>query len=207
MLSTMLRNVAIVIALTVVAVVGMDQFTMNMGAPPAQQSSSAEAPKRKIVKVSAPAEEPDDQQEEEEPEYRDEPEEVDEQSESSGDGDELVLNAGAGGHYFVDAAINGEGVHFLVDTGASLVALSRTDAEKLGIDLEELKFTGRAKTANGIARVAPIMLSEIEIGDNVVENVPAAVIDAQMDISLLGMSFLKRLSGFEIKDNQLIMRW
>lgn len=205
MLSTMLRNVVIIVVLTVVAVAGMDQFTNLMDVPPARQSSSAEAPARKIVTVSTPAQEPDEQ--EEEPEYREIRQEEEKQPASSGDGDELVLDAGAGGHYFVDAAINGEGVHFLIDTGASLVALSRSDAEKLGIDLEELRFTGRAKTANGIARVAPIMLSEIEIGDNVVENVPAAVIDAQMDISLLGMSFLKRLSGFEIKDSQLIMRW
>ena len=203
----MLRNVTILVVLTVVAVVGMDHFTELMEAPPAQSAKTGNVSKPKLTKVSTRQNRARDEEQEDDSAYRDEPDEDEEEEASSGDGDELILTAGAGGHYFVDAAINGEGVHFLVDTGASLVALSRSDAQKLGIDLEELKFTGRAKTANGIARVAPIMLAEVEIGENVVENVPAAVIDAPMDISLLGMSFLKRLSGFEIKDNKLIMRW
>ena len=204
----MLRNVAILIALTVVAVIGMDQFTSHM--EPSQGRSQIREPV--VAKVSAPKKKPEEEEEQPQEEEvqraaHSEPDEDEEEEDSSGDGDELVLKAGAGGHYFVDAEINGEGVNFLVDTGASVVALTRQDAERLGMDLDELKYTGRAKTANGIARVAPVMLSEIEIGENVVENVQAAVIDAPMDVSLLGMSFLKRLEGFEIKDNELIMRW
>ena len=203
----MLRNVAILIALTVVAVIGMDQFTTHM--EPSQGRAQIREPV--VAKVSAPKKKPEEEEQPQEEEVQraaySEPDEDEEEEDSSGDGDELVLKAGAGGHYFVDAEINGEGVNFLVDTGASVVALTRQDAERLGMDLDELKYTGRAKTANGIARVAPVMLSEIEIGENVVENVQAAVIDAPMDVSLLGMSFLKRLEGFEIKDNELIMRW
>jgi aspartyl protease family protein len=121
--------------------------------------------------------------------------------------DTLVLTAGPGGHYFVDAEINGETIRFLVDTGASVVALSRGDAERIGFDVNQLDFTGRARTANGIARIARVTIDEIEIDDNAVRNVPASVIDAPMDMSLLGMSFLSRLAGYQVQGNRLILRW
>ncbi len=121
-------------------------------------------------------------------------------------GDELVVEADSRGHYYVDAEINGEAVRFLVDTGASMVALSPDDAERIGFRPGPAEFTGRANTANGIARVAPVMIDEIEIGDITVRNVPGAVMDTAMRNSLLGMSFLTRLSGYEVRENRLILR-
>lgn len=122
-------------------------------------------------------------------------------------GQTLALDAGPGGHFFVEAAINYDRIRFLVDTGASMVALTRADAERLGFDLYNLDYRYHANTANGVARVARVVLDEIVVGDIVVENVPAAVVDGDLEISLLGMSFLNRLSGFEVRDDQLILRW
>ncbi len=121
-------------------------------------------------------------------------------------GDELVLEADSRGHYYVDAEVNGEAVRFLVDTGASMVALSPDDAARIGFRPGPAEFTGRARTANGIARVAPVMIDEIQLGDITVRNVPGAVLDTAMRNSLLGMSFLARLSGFEVRGNRLILR-
>ncbi len=121
-------------------------------------------------------------------------------------GDELVVEADSRGHYYVDAEVNGESVRFLVDTGATMVALSPDDAARIGFRPGPAEFTGRARTANGIARIAPVMIDEIEVGDIRVRNVPGAVLDTAMRNSLLGMSFLARLSGFEVRGNRLILR-
>ena len=123
------------------------------------------------------------------------------------DGSELVIEAGPGGHYYVDAEVDGRDIGFLVDTGATMVALTRSDAETLGYDLDQLTYSGRANTANGVARFARVVLQEIVIDGNIIKDVPGVVIDAPMNKSLLGMTFLRRLAGFEIKDEHLILRW
>jgi len=120
--------------------------------------------------------------------------------------DTLVIERGRGGHYRVDAEINGRTVRMLVDTGATMVALSRQDAERIGLATHQLYYTGRVRTANGIARVARVTLDEISLGDIALRDVAAAVIDAPLGTSLLGMSFLGRLDGFTIEDGRLVLR-
>ncbi len=120
--------------------------------------------------------------------------------------DETVIEADSRGHYYTDAEVNGETIRFLVDTGATMVALSRDDAARVGFRPGPAEFTHRANTANGIARVAPVIIDEIEIGDISVRDVRGAVMDIPMRHSLLGMSFLTRLSGYEVRDRQLILR-
>jgi aspartyl protease family protein len=88
-----------------------------------------------------------------------------------------------------------------------MVALSLDHAEELGYDLSELEFTGTARTANGFVHYAPIVLEEVAVGDIVVRDVEAAVLEARTGRSLLGMSFLRKLAGFEITDDRLILRW
>lgn len=119
----------------------------------------------------------------------------------------VVFNAGPNGHYLVDALVNGRPVRFLVDTGATVVALSASDAERVGLDVRTLDFSGVVQTANGTTRVAGVTLDDIRIGEIEMRDVKAAVIEKPMGISLLGMSFLRRLPGFEVRDRQLIMRW
>ena len=121
-------------------------------------------------------------------------------------GETMVIAPGRGGHYHVTAAINGREIAMLVDTGATMVALSRRDAERIGISPHQLDYSGRVQTANGIARVARVTLDELALGDIAVRDVTAAVIDAPLGTSLLGMSFLRRLAGFSVENGKLILR-
>jgi len=118
----------------------------------------------------------------------------------------IVYAAAEGGHVVVDAAVNGAPVRLLVDTGASLVTLTPADARAAGIDLNHLVFSARANTANGTARMAPVMLREIRIDQLSVYDVPAAVLE-NLTISLLGMSFLVRLQSYEMRDGKLTITW
>jgi aspartyl protease family protein len=118
----------------------------------------------------------------------------------------LVYNANEQGHVIVDAAVNGASVRLLVDTGASLVTLTREDARAAGIGLGELAYTQRASTANGAVRMAPVTLREVRIGQLSLYDVPAAVLE-HLNISLLGMSFLGRLQSYEMRDGKLTISW
>jgi clan AA aspartic protease (TIGR02281 family) len=118
----------------------------------------------------------------------------------------LVYRAGPLGHVVLTASVNGAPVRFLVDTGASTVALSPADARAAGINPSALAFDKTTTTANGLVRVAPVMLREIRIEQLAVENVPA-VVDANLSGSLLGMSFLSRLKSFEMREGALTFSW
>ena len=111
------------------------------------------------------------------------------------------------GHYLLDAGVNGSSVRFLVDTGATYVVLSTVDAEAAGINRNLLTFDQRLATANGEARGALVTLREIRVGQMTQEEVPAVVMDGEVPVSLLGMSFLRRLERYEIRDGQLILSW
>ncbi len=120
---------------------------------------------------------------------------------------ELEIEPGQYGQFRLEAEVNGELVDFLVDTGASLVVLGSETAERLGFDLDALEYSGMAQTANGTAPIARIILDEIVIGDLTMGTVEAAVIKKPMATSLLGMSFLARLGGYEVRDGRLVLRW
>ena len=122
-------------------------------------------------------------------------------------GYEMVVPATRGGHFLVEAEIDGVAIEFLVDTGASTVVLSEDDAELLGLYADELDFTERYQTANGIIEGAPVVLDYMRIGDLELEDVRSTVIRAPLDRSLLGMSFLSRLEGYEVERDRLILRW
>lgn len=118
----------------------------------------------------------------------------------------IVYTADRRGHVIVDAAVNGAPVKMLVDTGASLVTLTPEDARAAGIMPNELVFGARANTANGIARMAPVTLRELRIGQLSIYGVRAAVIE-NLNVSLLGMSFLGRLQSYEMRDGKLSITW
>jgi aspartyl protease family protein len=103
----------------------------------------------------------------------------------------LVYAANEQGHVILDTVVNGASVRMLVDTGASLVTLTREDARAAGIVPGELAYTHRASTANGAVRMAPVTLREIRVGQLSIYDVPAAVLE-HLNISLLGTSFLTR---------------
>jgi aspartyl protease family protein len=120
--------------------------------------------------------------------------------------DTLVYRANPQGHVMLDAVVNGVPVHFLVDTGASFVALTMQDAAAAGIAPHQLQFTRRIDTANGQTRVAPVRLREIRIGQLAIENV-AGVVHEHLSVSLLGQTFLNRLQSYEMRDGVLTITW
>ena len=101
---------------------------------------------------------------------------------------------------------NGRPIDVMVDTGASMVALTYEDAERAGLSLKPSDFTGRVSTANGTAAVAPVMLDRVSIGHVQVRNVRAAVCErGKLEKTLLGMSFLSRLDRVDIKQGRLTL--
>ncbi len=118
----------------------------------------------------------------------------------------LVFRANAQGHVVVDAYVNGAPVRFLVDTGATMVVLTAKDAAAAGFGRGDLDFTMRTSTANGVARAAPITLRELRIDQLLVGDVAAAVAE-NLNISLLGQSFLTRLGGYEMRDGVLTLSY
>lgn len=116
------------------------------------------------------------------------------------------LSAVQGGHFLADAAVNGTHVRFLVDTGASVVALTAFDAQRLRFDLSRLDFKIPIDTASGRAFAARITLDEISIGSISRENIEAVVIREGLEQSLLGMTFLNSIRSFEMGDGVLILR-
>ena len=119
----------------------------------------------------------------------------------------VELQAGSDGHFHAEVEINGRAIEVMVDTGASMVALSYEDAERAGVFVRPADFTMRVNTANGIARAAPVMLDEISLGDIRVRNVRAAVSEpGRLQGSLLGMTFLGRLSRFDMRAGVLVLQ-
>lgn len=117
----------------------------------------------------------------------------------------VVLSANDYGHFHALAQIRGQQVEFMTDTGATYVALSYETAQKLGL-AQNLKYNGRSTTANGVARVASIVLDAVRIGEITVKDVQAVIAEpGRMSQNLLGMSFIKQLSGFELNGARLTM--
>ena len=118
----------------------------------------------------------------------------------------VAISAGQHGHFVLEANVDGQAVRFLVDTGASDVVLSPSDARRLGFNNNKLRFTKTYRTANGIVKSAPVRLSRVAIGPIIVTNVRASVNSVAMKRSLLGMSFLSRLSGYEVSGGRLVLK-
>lgn len=119
---------------------------------------------------------------------------------------EVRLKGDGRGHFVFDVSVNDRDATVMADTGATLVALTYEDAERLGLSPRSLDFSGRVQTANGIARVAPVMLDRVRIDDIVVRNVPAMVGErGALADNLLGMSFLGRLKSFQVQGNELVL--
>lgn len=112
----------------------------------------------------------------------------------------------ADGHFWAEATVNGRAVHFLVDTGASAVALTLDDARRLGIEPKDLNYAYQVTTAAGQVRAAKVSLAEVSVAGARVQNVDALVIEKGLQTSLLGMTYLGRLSQFEATQTALILR-
>lgn len=120
-----------------------------------------------------------------------------------------VLKA-SDGHYWAEALIDakngGRAVRVMVDTGASVVVLTRADAARLGLDLKTQDFSSTVVTASGPVRAAPVELKAVAVAGTRVDRVEALVVEEGLPHSLLGMSYLGRLSGFTATPAALTLR-
>lgn len=110
------------------------------------------------------------------------------------------------GHYLSDIEVNGRTLNAVVDTGATLVILRYEDARSLGVVFPGDKFDMGVRTANGDARARRIELRSVRIGPISINQVEALVMEPRaLATNLLGMSFLKRLSRFEVQRGTLVL--
>jgi aspartyl protease family protein len=113
---------------------------------------------------------------------------------TSGGARNVVLKRGNGGHFWTEARVDGRRIEFVVDTGASTIALRESDAAKLGLHPSPRDYSVKVNTANGMSRAAPVLLRRVEIGDIVVRDVPALIHpDNGLGVNLLGMTFLSKV--------------
>ena len=117
------------------------------------------------------------------------------------------LEMNAQGHFIAQFRMNGRPVEAMVDTGATMVAINKSTARRLGINVVPADFKYSVSTANGKTMVARAVIQTIEIGGVRVRDVEAAVLDDRaLEGTLLGMTFLRQLKSFSVEDNELILK-
>lgn len=118
----------------------------------------------------------------------------------------ITFQASQDGHYYLWADINNTPIYFMLDTGATDIVLTQRDAKKIGIVPQRLDYTKIYHTANGTSYGAPVVISRFTLGELQLYNLHASVNAGKMQTSLLGMSFLNQLQGYEVK-NGVLMLW
>lgn len=121
-------------------------------------------------------------------------------------GRKVIIPADANGQFESQFRLNDRNVRALVDTGATLVAINVSTAQKAGIKLKPSDFQHEVQTANGRTLAAAAVIDSIEIGRIRINDVEALILqDAALHTTLVGMSFLRRLDRFQVKDHALLM--
>jgi aspartyl protease family protein len=111
------------------------------------------------------------------------------------------------GDFPISAQVNGARIPMILDTGASTVVLTNEAAKAAGLPLEMVKYSVNVETANGRALAASVTLDRLVIGGIAERSIPALIAQpGQLKTSLLGMSFLNRLQGWEVRGDKLVMR-
>lgn len=116
---------------------------------------------------------------------------------------QTVLERRADGHFYADAGIDGARINFLVDTGASFVALTGQDAAAIGLHWDEADLMVVGRGASGAVRGVPVTIDRMEVGGFEARDVRAAIVPEGLDISLLGQSFLQQISNVEISGDEM----
>lgn len=118
----------------------------------------------------------------------------------------VVIAADRSGHFTTRGRVGDIDINLVIDTGASVVALTGRDARRLGLTPDPSRYIAKISTANGMVHAAPVVLDAISIGDVTVRQVAAVVMpDNGLTVSLLGMSFLSRLARYEVRGNTLVL--
>ena len=123
----------------------------------------------------------------------------------TGEPRETVLEREANGHLYVDAKVNGELVHFIVDTGATGVALTEEDARRVGLAFSPSEFEYVGEGAAGPVRGKLVTIDTIEVDGKTVEDVSGAVLQGG-DLSLLGQSYLSRMGEVQMRGDYMVLR-
>jgi len=116
-----------------------------------------------------------------------------------------VLDRQRDGHFYADATVNQRDTHFLVDTGASVVALTAADAEAAGLRWDDNDLSTIGRGASGDVKGVAVRLDSLELGGYEARNVDAVIVPEGLDVSLLGQSFLSQLHGVRIEDDRMIL--
>ena len=125
----------------------------------------------------------------------------------SDDGNTVMLEKLANGHFGARGAVNGKTVDFIVDTGASASVLTLADARRVGFDTSALNFNVPVETANGSARAAVVVADTLSVGTITRHRVPVFITEqGSIGLSLLGMNFIGTLSGFDVRGDRMILR-
>ena len=118
----------------------------------------------------------------------------------------VTLPRAADGHFYADVRVNGATIRFLIDSGASAVVLTRADAQAAGIAAGPGDFTAMATGAGGEVRLKPIVIDRVALGPVSADRVDGAVAESGLPVSLLGQTFLQRVSHVEIAGDEMRMR-
>ena len=119
----------------------------------------------------------------------------------------LAIERDSRGHFLTEARINGQRVNFMVDTGASVVAINESAAARFGLYPSPGDFTANVTTANGTVKGARTRLAMVDVGGLVLRDVDALVLtDEALSENLLGLSFLSRLKRFEYSNGQMVLQ-
>ena len=124
----------------------------------------------------------------------------------SSDQGSITLPRAQDGHFYAELAINNRVIRFLIDTGATAMVLTKQDVASLGIDPEALKFDGEAFTANGSVRTAEVVLDQVSFGPYTDTGFAADVNDGDLDVSLLGMTYLSLYRVSVTGDEMILSR-
>ena len=121
------------------------------------------------------------------------------------DAGRIEVPRGPDGHYYLTLEINDAPIRFVVDTGATSMVLTKADAERVGLNEDDVIFYSEAMTANGLVRTAPVRLKDVALGPFHDRDVRAFVNEGEMTKSLLGMEYLNRFARLEINNGRLIL--
>lgn len=120
-------------------------------------------------------------------------------------GQGITLDRAADGHFYADAQVNGTTVHFMVDTGATGVALSADDARRVGLPFFSSEFSAVGRGASGEVRGKIVTLDRVTLGGKSVDNVGGAILEGS-EMSLLGQTFLSQMGTIEISGDKMAIR-
>jgi len=120
-------------------------------------------------------------------------------------GGETSIERGPGGHFYTNASVNGQSIPFVVDTGATTVALTVDSARAAGLYIDPTSFTVVGSGASGATRGKHVMLNRIEVAGRTIENVDGVVLKG-LEVNLLGQSVLTRLGSVEMRGDKMVLR-